>query len=102
MLRKLLAGSKIEREGFGEGRERGYRFRGELSIGRLITGAATNTSHWRGPNGKRPCVEARNRRLRAAHGVVARADCSGTCCHRLKRTTCLQPSIADQFLGEVW
>ena len=51
MLRKLLAGSKIEMEGFGEGRERGYRFRGELSIGKLITGAATNTSHWRGPNG---------------------------------------------------
>ena len=38
-------------EGFGEGRERGYKFRGELSIGKLITGAATNTSHWRGPNG---------------------------------------------------
>ncbi len=59
MLRKLLAGSKIEMEGFGEGRERGYTFRGELSIGKLITGAATNTSHWRGPNGKRPCVELR-------------------------------------------
>jgi hypothetical protein len=51
MLRKLLAGSKIEMEGFGEGRKRGYKFRGELAIGKLITGAATNTSHWRGPNG---------------------------------------------------
>jgi site-specific DNA recombinase len=49
MLRKLLAGSKIEMEGFGEGRERGYKFRGDLSIGKLITGGATNTSHWRGP-----------------------------------------------------
>lgn len=51
MLRKLLAGSKIEMEGFGKGRERGYKFRGDLALGRLITGAATNTSHWRGPNG---------------------------------------------------
>src|SRR5262245_37676935 len=38
MLQKLLSGSKIAMEGFGEGRERGYKFRGELSIGRLITG----------------------------------------------------------------
>ena len=36
MLRKLLAGSKIEMEGFGHGRERGYTFRGELAIARLI------------------------------------------------------------------
>jgi hypothetical protein len=56
MPRKLLAGSKIEMEGFGEGRERGYKFRGELTIGKLISGAATNTSHWRGPNGIRTRV----------------------------------------------
>jgi hypothetical protein len=56
MLRKLLAGSKIEMEGFGEGRERGYKFRGELCIGKLISGAATNTSDWRGPNGIRTRV----------------------------------------------
>lgn len=49
MLRKLLAGSRIEMEGFGEGRERGYKFRGELSIGKLITGAVTNTSDWPWP-----------------------------------------------------
>ena len=50
MLRKLLAGSKIEIKGFGEDRERGYKFRGEVAIGNLISGAATNTSDWRGPN----------------------------------------------------
>jgi hypothetical protein len=38
MLRKLLGGSKIEMEGFREGRERGYKFRGELSVGKLISG----------------------------------------------------------------
>jgi len=53
MLRKLLAGAKIEMEGFGEGRERGYKFRGELTIGKLISGAASNTSDCGGPNGKR-------------------------------------------------
>jgi hypothetical protein len=58
MLRKLLAGSKIEMEGFGDGRERGYKFRGELAIGKLISGAATNTSDWRGPNGIRTRVSA--------------------------------------------
>ena len=51
MLRTLLAGSKIEIKGFGEDCERGYKFRGELAIGNLISGAATNTSDWRGPNG---------------------------------------------------
>jgi len=43
-------------EGFGEGRERGYRFRGELIIGKLISGAADNTSHCGGPNGIRTRV----------------------------------------------
>ena len=33
MLRKLLAGSAIEMQGFSEGRERGYKFRGELILG---------------------------------------------------------------------
>src|SRR5262249_22617738 len=39
MLRKLLAG-KIATEPVAEGRRRGYRFRGALSIGRLMTGEA--------------------------------------------------------------
>jgi hypothetical protein len=56
MLRTLLAGSKIEIKGFGEDCERGYKFRGELAIGNLISGAATNTSDWRGPNGIRTRV----------------------------------------------
>jgi hypothetical protein len=51
MLRTRLAGSKIEIKGFGEDCERGYKFRGELAIGNLISGAATKTSDWRGPNG---------------------------------------------------
>ena len=51
MVRKLLAGAKIETEGFGEGRERGYKFRGELVIGELISGLANNTSDCGGPNG---------------------------------------------------
>jgi hypothetical protein len=58
MLRTLLAGSKIEIKGFGEDCERGYKFRGELAIGNLISGAATNTSDWRGPNGIRTRVSA--------------------------------------------
>ena len=57
MLRKLLAGSKIDMEGFGEGRARGYKFRGELAIGRLISGAASNTSDCGGPNGIRTSLE---------------------------------------------
>jgi hypothetical protein len=51
MLQKLLAGSKIEMQGFSEGRERGYKFRGALTIGKLISGAATNTSDWVAPTG---------------------------------------------------
>jgi hypothetical protein len=58
MLRTLLAGSKIEIKGFGEDCARGYKFRGELAIGNLISGAATNTSDWRGPNGIRTRVSA--------------------------------------------
>jgi hypothetical protein len=38
MLRKLLAGSTIEMQGFSEGRQRGYKFRGGLSPRR--TGAS--------------------------------------------------------------
>jgi hypothetical protein len=37
MLRKLLAG-KIELERVGSGRERGYKFRGVLTIEKLIGG----------------------------------------------------------------
>ena len=43
MLRKLLTG-KIELEPVGQGRERGYRFRGVLCIERLIGGEALQTS----------------------------------------------------------
>jgi DNA invertase Pin-like site-specific DNA recombinase len=37
-LRALLGGGRIELEPFGSGRQRGYRFRGELNIGHVITG----------------------------------------------------------------
>jgi hypothetical protein len=78
MLRKLLAGAKIEMEGFGEGRARGYKFRGELAIGKLVSGAASNTSDCGGPNGdlavgRVPCPIRRH-----SHGclkaVLAQAD----------------------------
>lgn len=55
VLRALLAG-RIELEPFGRGRQRGYCFRGELTIGRIITGATSlkeNTSKHGGPNGIR-------------------------------------------------
>jgi hypothetical protein len=42
MLRKLLAG-KIELEPVGQGRERGYRLRGALTIEKLIGGEALLT-----------------------------------------------------------
>jgi hypothetical protein len=42
MLRKLLA-DKIELEPVGEGRGRGYRFRGALTIEKLIGGEARLT-----------------------------------------------------------
>jgi hypothetical protein len=44
MLRTLLAGSKIAIKGFGEDCERSDKFRGELVIGKLISGLADNTS----------------------------------------------------------
>jgi hypothetical protein len=53
VLRALLH-NKIELEPQGRGRERGYRFRGALTIGRLIAGTAgltSNTSECGGPNG---------------------------------------------------
>jgi site-specific DNA recombinase len=54
MLRKVLA-DKIVLEPVGSGRQRGYKFRGNLSLERLIEGEATNnTSDGGGPNGKRP------------------------------------------------
>jgi hypothetical protein len=51
MLRKILA-HKIELEPVGAGRQRGYKFRGNLSLERLIAGEAmNNTSDYGGPNG---------------------------------------------------
>jgi hypothetical protein len=51
MLRKVLA-DKIELEPVGSGRQRGYKFRGNLSLEKLIAGEAMNhTSDCGGPNG---------------------------------------------------
>jgi ABC-type transporter Mla subunit MlaD len=56
MLRKILA-DKIELEPVGSGRQRGYKFRGNLSLERLIAGEAmNNTSDCGGPNGFRTGV----------------------------------------------
>jgi hypothetical protein len=55
LLRALLH-DKIELEPQGRGRQRGYRFRGALTIGRLIAGTTClteNTSELGGPNGIR-------------------------------------------------
>jgi site-specific DNA recombinase len=56
MLRKLLE-DKIELEPVGRGRERGYKFRGALTVDRLIGGeafvGANNTPVSGGPNGTR-------------------------------------------------
>ena len=51
MLRKVLA-DKIDLEPVGSGRQRGYKFRGALSLEKLIEGEAmNNTSDCGGPNG---------------------------------------------------
>src|SRR2546425_7296940 len=59
MLRKLLE-DKIELEPVGRGRERGYKFRGALTVDRLIGGdafvGANNTPVSGGPNGIRAVV----------------------------------------------
>jgi len=58
MLRKLLA-DKIELEPIGSGRERDYKFRGALTVERLIGGTAllgNNTPVHGGPNGIRTRV----------------------------------------------
>lgn len=53
MLRKVLA-DKIDLEPVGCGRQRGYKFRGALSLEKLIEGEAmNNTSDCGGPNGIR-------------------------------------------------
>ena len=53
MLRKILA-DKIELEPVGSGRHPGYKFRGNLSLEKLIAGEAmNNTSDCGGPNGIR-------------------------------------------------
>jgi hypothetical protein len=61
MLRKLLA-DKIEIEPVGSGRRRGFKFRGALTVDRLIGGdvivASDNTSVSGGPNGIRTRVSA--------------------------------------------
>jgi hypothetical protein len=58
MLRKILA-DKIELEPVGSGRQRGYKFRGSLSLEKLIAGEAmNNTSDYGGPNGIRTRVSA--------------------------------------------
>jgi hypothetical protein len=58
MLRKILA-DKIELEPVGAGRQRGYKFRGALSLEKLIAGEAmNNTSDCGGPNGIRTRVSA--------------------------------------------
>ena len=49
MLRKVLA-DKIELEPVGAGRQRGYRFRGALSLEKLIEGEASDCG---GLNGTR-------------------------------------------------
>jgi len=73
LLRPLLH-EKIDLEPVGRGRQRGYRFRGMLTIGRMLDGMASaeNTSASGGPNGIRPCVELRNRGVRAPCGVGRR------------------------------
>ena len=55
MLRKILTG-KIELEPVGRARDRAYKFRGALTIGRLISGIS-NTPDCGGPNGKRPWLD---------------------------------------------
>jgi hypothetical protein len=61
MLRKILA-DKIELEPVGSGRQRGYKFRGALSLEKLIAGEAmNNTSDYGGPNGIRSRLHPRRR-----------------------------------------
>ena len=60
MLRKILA-DKIALEPVGAGRQRGYNFRGTLSLERLIEGEAmSNTSDGGGPNGTRSNLQNSN------------------------------------------
>jgi hypothetical protein len=53
VLGALLA-DKIDLEPVGRGKERGYKFRGSLTIGRLLDGLVENTSENGGPNGISP------------------------------------------------
>ena len=56
-MRKILA-DKIELEPVGSGRQRGYKFRGNLSLEKLIAGEAmNNTSDYGGPNGIRHLLQ---------------------------------------------
>ena len=63
MLRKILA-DKIELEPVGSGRHRGYKFRGNLSLEKLIAGEAmNNTSDCGGPNGTQSNLHDSSARL---------------------------------------
>jgi site-specific DNA recombinase len=76
MLRKVLA-DKIDLEPVGFGKQRGYKFRGALSLERLIEGVAmNNTSDCGGPNGIRWLLHRGSSRscsssLRRAHETFA-------------------------------
>ena len=68
MLRKILA-DKIELDPVGPGRQRGYKFRGALSLEKLIAGEAmNNTSDCGGPNGIRTRVPTSPRALASESG----------------------------------
>jgi hypothetical protein len=55
VLAKDILADRIELEPVGSGRQRRYKFRGALSLEKLIAGEAmNNTSDYGGPNGKCP------------------------------------------------
>jgi len=89
MLRKLLA-DKIELEPVGSGRERGYKFRGALTVEKLISGEAfaqvKNTSVCGGPiSGS---VAPVNRQSSSLPGSRSRRQCSDVgvaCADRSRR-----------------
>jgi hypothetical protein len=71
MLRKILA-DKIELEPVGSGRQRGYKFRGALSLERLIAGEAmNNTSDCGAPTGFEPVFPHRRALLPANQRFAA-------------------------------
>jgi hypothetical protein len=72
MLRKLLE-DKIELEPVGKGRERGYKFRGALTVDRLIGGDAFVIAAFR-------VLAARNSQRSALTGRGAVRTCVTTSC----------------------